>query len=142
MQLPCSLHTHAHRIFPCCFPGERLRNVHVPAPADHQATGIPTANPLNRWKKIIQEQDVRVDVAEPFESSAFLRLGEDTADKRCAELVSHKIGHMRRTGLCRSLGDAFLVAKKQYLTGRLQPGPTGDRIPLNRRKMAAKRLCN
>ena len=122
------------------FERQRLANINVPAaPSEKKRLGGAGYAP-HRSRKIIEQKNIAIYVAEQIVARKLLRLIVNTGQVfRAVTIFAHR-RHVTNTQFRAYLRGACVIAKKQNLHVRVNLLPTAQRISLDHVDVTQKRL--
>ena len=135
----------AHRAPQVCLPSaigkvDRVFEVQVPSPPDHQQLCQPTCRVLDRGQEVGQQDDIGIDIRYEIIGGVLLGGGKYGIDSRCpggGRLHSRDVP--RPDGTCR-LGRTGVIPENEDLDLRPPRTPRSERVALDARKRPSECL--
>src|SRR3990172_6984465 len=108
-----------------------LLNIQIPAQSYHEEGLAPPSDLFNSAKKIIHQNDIRVDVTKQAVRSQILGFFEKVTNKRCTVLITVDVRHVSQAQLSAHFSGAIFLTKEDYFRLRTKKRPARYGVTLD-----------
>ena len=118
-----------------------LRDVHIPATADHEKSVVDGLHALEGAAELRQKDDVAIEVAEEIVARDFLCAGEHEIEALGAEFIALHKRLVAQAELAGNFGGAGIIAEENDFHMGMEELPALERISLEDGALIPERLC-